>query len=150
MGGMTLADKKRELLERLSRIRDAQERFAYVVDCGRRQTPLPESCKTEEFRVEGCLAKLWLVPSFKEGKCFFETDSDSAIMKGIAVMLCEFYSGQTPAEIAATDPSFLREVGITQHLTPNRRNGLARIWERIRTFATTQQGSLPSSADKVS
>ena len=68
------------------------------------------------------------------------------IMKGIAVMLCEFYSGQTPEEIAAIDPSFLREVGITQHLTPNRRNGLARIWERIRAFAVAQQGSLPSGA----
>jgi cysteine desulfuration protein SufE len=132
---MTLADKKQALLENLSRIRDAQERFAYVVECGRRHPPLAESCKTDEFRVEGCLAKLWLVPAFKDGKCFFKTDSDSAIMKGIAVMLCDFYSGQTPEEIPTTDPSFLKEVGITQHLTPNRRNGLARIWERIRDFA---------------
>src|SRR5258706_2953463 len=134
---MTLADKKQELLGKLARIRDAQERFAYVVECGRRRAPLEESFKTDEFRVEGCLAKLWLVPSFHDGKCFFGTDSDSAIMKGIAVMLCDFYSGQMPEEITAMDPSFLREVGITQHLTPNRRNGLARILEKIRTFATT-------------
>jgi cysteine desulfuration protein SufE len=87
-----------------------------------------------------------LVPTFKGGKCHFQTDSDSAIMKGIAVMLCEFYSNQTPEEIVTLDPSFLSQVGITQHLTPNRRNGLARIWEKIRDFAQScrrQSSSAP-------
>jgi len=78
------------LLARLARVKDAQERMALVVECGRRQAPLAETFKTDEFRVEGCLAHLWLVAEFREGKCFFQTDSDSAIMKGISVMLCEF------------------------------------------------------------
>jgi cysteine desulfuration protein SufE len=132
---MTLADKKQALLAALSQIKDGQERFAYVIERGRRLAPLEESFKSDEFRVEGCLAKLWLAPEFREGKCYFRTDSDSAIMKGISALLCELYSGQRPEEIVKLDPAFLAEVGITQHLSANRRNGLARVWERIRGFA---------------
>ena len=132
---MTLADKKQALLAALSQFKDGQERFAYVIERGRRQAPLEESFKGDEFRVEGCLAKLWLVPEFREGKCYFRTDSDSAIMKGISALLCELYSGHHPEEIVKLDPTFLAEVGITQHLSANRRNGLARVWERIRRFA---------------
>ncbi len=136
---MTIAEKKAELLADLAALPDAQERFARVVARGRQSATLEESLKTDGFRVEGCLAQLWLVPDFKEGRCHFRTDSDSAIMKGVAVMLCGFYSGQTPEEIVATDPAFLGQVGITQHLSPNRRNGLARLWEGIRDFAAKQR-----------
>ncbi|HUD84051.1 MAG TPA: SufE family protein, partial [Candidatus Saccharimonadales bacterium] len=83
----------------------------------------------------GCLVKIWFVPEFKQGRCHFKADSDSAIVKGIAVLLCDFYSGQTPEEIAQTQPAFLEKFGITQHLTPNRRNGLAKIWGGIEAFA---------------
>jgi cysteine desulfuration protein SufE len=143
---MTLVEKKQKLLATLSQIKDAQERFAYVVERGRSQPLLEESLRTDEFRVEGCLAKLWIVPECKNGKCYFRTDSDSAIMKGVAAVLCEFYSGQTPEEIVSIDPSFLSQVGITQHLTPNRRNGLARVWERIRAFALSCYTQPPSQS----
>jgi cysteine desulfuration protein SufE len=132
---MTLAEKKESLLADLARIKDPQERIAYAVDCGRRHTPFDNACKTEDNRVEGCLAQLWLKATFLDGRCIFQTDSDSAIMKGIAALLCEFYSGHTPEEIVAIEPSFLAQVGITQHLTPNRRNGLSRLWEKMRDFA---------------
>ncbi len=136
---MTIEQKKQHLLATLSQISDSQRRFAHVVECGRRQPALEEALKTDQFRVEGCLARLWLVPSFREGRCHFRTDSDSAIMKGVAGLLCEFYSGQTPEEVVTTTPYFLADVGITQHLSPNRRNGLGRIWERMRDFAAAQR-----------
>lgn len=132
---MTAEEKKAALLATLAQFKDAQERFAYVVEQGRKQGTLEETFKVDEYRVEGCLAKLWLVPEFKEGKCHFRADSDSAIMKGVSTVLCNFYSGLTPSEIVNNDPSFLSQVGITQHLTANRRNGLARVWETIRNFA---------------
>jgi cysteine desulfuration protein SufE len=91
--------------------------------------------KTDAFRVEGCLAKVWFVPEFSGGRCQFRADSDSAIVKGIAVLLCDFYSGRTPEEIAQTSPAFLEELGITQHLTPNRRNSLGAIWRKMQDFA---------------
>jgi cysteine desulfuration protein SufE len=135
---MTLVEKKESLLADLARINDPQERIAYAVECGRRHSPLDGSARTEENRVEGCLAQLWLSAKLVDGKCYFQTDSDSAIMKGIAALLCEFYSGHTPEEIVAIDPSFLAQVGITQHLTPNRRNGLSRLWEKMRDYAASQ------------
>ncbi len=136
---MMIAEKQQELVAALAGLKTSQDRFAYLVRRGRQQTPLESPFKTDAYRVEGCLAKVWFVPEFREGRCYFETDSDSAIVKGIAVVLCEFYSGQTPEEIIRTDPSFLETAGINQHLTPNRRNSLARIWEMIRDFAAKQK-----------
>ena len=136
---MTIADKQRELLTRLGNIRNAQERFAYVVACGRNAPPLEAVFKTDAYKVEGCLAKLWFVPETRDGRCYFKTDSDSAIVKGIATLLCDFYSGQTSAEILSVDPSFLEQGGINQHLTPNRRNSLGKIWDKIREYAAEQK-----------
>lgn len=138
---MTIAERKEAVLAKLSAIKNSQERFAYVIGCARQQPALDACFKTDVFRVEGCLAKLWFVPEFREGKCYFQADSDSAIVKGIASVLCDFYSGHTPEEIVGTDPGFFEKVGITQHLTPNRRNSLSKIWEKIRGFALSCAGS---------
>ena len=132
---MTIAEKKETLLAELSGIRNSQERFAHLIALARKQPPLNPEFKTDAHRVEGCLAKLWFVPDYCDGKCYFRADSDSAIVKSIASLLCEFYSDQTPDEILATDPSFFETVGISQHLTQNRRNSPTKVWEKIRTFA---------------
>ncbi len=132
---MTIIEKKDALLAKLSAIRNPQERFSYVVAQARQAPPLDVADKSDANRVEGCLAKLWFVAEFRDGKCFFRTDSDSAIVKGIAAMLCDFYSSCTPDEVLSVDPTFLEKAGISQHLTPNRRNSLSRIWEKIRGFA---------------
>ncbi|MGA2176415.1 MAG: SufE family protein [Verrucomicrobiota bacterium] len=132
---MTIAEKQEQLRAKLGGLKSAQDRLAYVVGRGRAAPPLEAALRTDAFRVEGCLAKVWFVAQFAEGRCQFRADSDSAIVKGIAVLLCEFYSGQSPEEIVRTSPAFLEEFGITQHLTPNRRNSLGRIWESIRACA---------------
>jgi cysteine desulfuration protein SufE len=134
---VTIGEKQEHLTGVLGALRTAQDRLAYVVGCGRAAAPLEEAMKTDAHRVEGCLAKVWFVPEFREGLCYFKTDSDSAVVKGVAVLLCDFYSGQTPGEILDTQPAFLEKFGITQHLTPNRRNGLARIQGAIEAFART-------------
>jgi cysteine desulfuration protein SufE len=135
---VTIGEKQEQLAKALSALPTAQDRLAYVVGRGRAAALLDESLKTDAFRVEGCLAKVWFVPKFSNGRCHFKADSDSAIVKGIAVLLCDFYSGQTPEEITQTEPAFLEKFGITQHLTPNRRNGLAKIRLAIDTFARAQ------------
>ena len=132
---MTLAEKKNELIEDLSLLPSAQDRLMYVVDRAKKTPPLPPELRTPETRVEGCLSNLWFIPEFRDRKCFFQVDADSHIVRGIAIVLAEFYSGHTPAEILQNDPAFLSTVGITQHLSPNRRNGLSRLWDKIRTFA---------------
>lgn len=133
---MNLAEKKRELVEDLSLLPTAQDRMMYLVDKARKTPALPAELRSDDWKVEGCLSNLWFVPEFREGRCFFKVDADSHIVRGIAILLAEFYSGEEPKEILANDPAFLSEAGITQHLSPNRRSGLSRLWEKIRDFAT--------------
>jgi cysteine desulfuration protein SufE len=137
---VTIAEKQEYLAKALRALPTAQDRLAYIVGRGRAAAPLEEGMKTDAFRLQGCLAKVWFVPAFADGRCFFRADSDSAIVKGITVLLCEFYSGQTPSEITETKPEFLEKFGITQHLTPNRRNSLVKVWSGIEGFARARLG----------
>jgi cysteine desulfuration protein SufE len=135
---VTIGEKQEQLAKVLGALPTAQDRLAYVVGQGRAAAPLEDAFKTEAFRVEGCLAKVWFVADFRQGRCYFKADSDSAIVKGIAALLCDFFSGQTPRDILEIRPAFLEKFGITQHLTPNRRNGLARLQTSIEDFARAQ------------
>jgi cysteine desulfuration protein SufE len=132
---MNLKDKQDALVEEITIIPDAYERLGYIVERGKKAQGLPEDLRIDSFKIEGCMSQLWVVPEFKKGHCYYRSESDSAIVKGIAELLCTFYSDQTPEEIVETDAEFLAEVGITQHLSPNRRNGLSRIVESIQRFA---------------
>lgn len=132
---MTLKEKKDALIEEITLIPDPYERLGYIVDRGKQAQGLSEDLRIDSFKIEGCMSQLWVVPEFKAGHCQYHSESDSAIVKGIASLLCDFYSGAKPEEIVKTDADFLGEVGITQHLSPNRRNGLSRIVESIQRFA---------------
>lgn len=134
---MSLEEKRNRIVEDMSFLPDRFERFTYIVDYGRNSEKVPESMRTDTFRVEGCQSQLWLVPEFREGKCHFLADSDSSIVKGIASMICDYYSGEDPETILAGDVKFLEEVGVDQHLSSNRRNGLGKVDERIKRFATS-------------
>jgi len=135
LSDVTIAEKQQQLTAALAALKTAQDRLGYVVARGRAAPPLEPAFKTDAFRVEGCLAKVWFVAQFSGGACQFKADSDSAIVKGIAVLLCEFYSGQSPSEIAQTSPAFLEQFGLTQLMTPNRRNALGQIWKNIQAGA---------------
>jgi cysteine desulfuration protein SufE len=135
---MNLAEQQLQLTAELAALKNGQDRLACLVEKARHRPPLTPEARVDSNLVPGCLAKLWLVPEFYGGRCFFACDSDSLIVKAIAGLLCEFYSGHAPAEILAHNPGFLAPLGITQHLTPNRRNALSKVWERIRQFAETQ------------
>jgi cysteine desulfuration protein SufE len=132
---MNLAEKQVELTTQLAALKNGQDRLSLLVDRAKKLPPFTLEQRAEENLIPGCLAKLWFVPQFLNGKCFFACDSDSLVVKAVAGLLCEFYSGQPPGEILTHNPKFLAPLGITQHLTPNRRNALAKIWERIQQFA---------------
>lgn len=132
---MDLKEKQAALIEELTLIPDAYERLGYIVERGKNAKGLTEDLRIDSFKIEGCMSQLWIVPAFKEDRCVYRSDSDSAIVKGIAELLCDFYSDASPEAILTTDAEFLGQVGITQHLSPNRRNGLSRIVESIQRFA---------------
>jgi cysteine desulfuration protein SufE len=135
---MSLEEKKKMLLERLGTLPSGQDRLMMVVEEGKKTPSLAPEFRTDEFRVEGCLSNLWFRPEFRDGKCFFSADADSHVVRGIALLICQFYSGAAPEEILRCEPTFLAEAGITQHLSPNRRNGLSKLWGKIQSFAASK------------
>jgi len=132
---MSIEKKRDQLIEELMPFEDPLERFAYVIDRAKDAPGLEEDYKLDTFLIKGCISQLWILPKFENGNCFFQADSDASITKGTATLLCELYSGEKPEEIIRLEPDFLSEVGITQHLSPNRRNGLTGVREKIKTYA---------------
>ena len=135
---MSIEDKRDQLVEELIPFEDHLERLTYVIDRAKDLPGLEDAYKIDTFLIKGCVSQLWIFPSFSDGKCNFQADSEASITKGTASLLCELYSGETPEDILRLEPDFLAEVGITQHLSPNRRNGLTGVREKIKAYAQMQ------------
>jgi cysteine desulfuration protein SufE len=131
--------RQEELVEQYSAIHDVQERLVLILDRARRLPPLPESDKTDAARVQGCVSRVWLRPSFVEGRCAFRVDAESALVRGLAAFLCEMYEGASPAEVEAVEPHLLERLGIAANLSPTRLHGLAQMRRAIREFARAAQ-----------
>lgn len=139
---MTILDRKDKILKELNNVSSSDERYKLIIAKGRAMAPLPSEQKEDKFLVEGCISKAWLVPQLKEQQVVFLADSESAIVKGIIAILLEVYSGATPDEILALSPEFLKEGGIVEHLSMNRRNGLANITRQIQLYAVAYKSLL--------
>ncbi len=127
--------RKQALLEEYGIFDSPQELFEYIISKNKHAKGLDSDFKRDEFLIKGCVSSLWLVPGFDGGKCKFKSDADSLITRGVAALVCEAYDGLTPDEVLDFDPKFLDELGISQQLSPNRRNGLAQLCSHIRRFA---------------
>ena len=126
-----------ELVANLEFIDDWEERYRYVIELGRDLPGLPDALKTEENRVKGCASQVWLVMTRKNGKLWFDGDSDAHIVRGLVAIVLAYYSGLTPDEIIQRDAlAFFRQLGFEQALSPQRSNGLRAMIERIRRDAT--------------
>jgi cysteine desulfuration protein SufE len=132
---MTLREKQEALAADLGRFKTAQDRLAHMIRIGRAAPGLEDRFKTPEAKLEGCLSNLWLQSEFRDGACYFRADSDSAIVKGLATVICDLFSGLAPNEILQADLAPLRQAGLWQQLTPNRRTGLSRLVDNIHEFA---------------
>ena len=133
---MTLIDKQQLLKEEFSYVDDPQERLALLVDRSRSTPSWPASERTEERRLHACVSAVWLsCEKTPEGLCVFRAEAESALVRGLVVFLCEFYSGATPHEVATSTVDPFEAVGVSRHLTPTRRNGLAALVAAMRKFA---------------
>ena len=132
---MTLAEKQQHLADTLAVIPDPQERLAIVVDRAKKLPPLADHERTDSHLVRGCISRVHLAAELRDGRCHFRADADSPLVRGLVALLCDFYSGLTPAEIAASDADPLAELGLTENLSPTRQNGLASVRAAIRAFA---------------
>ena len=141
---MTLAGKQKRLVAELAALEDAQSRLAWLIERARARPLLPAEQRVDANRVEGCLSKLWFAAEFRDGRCWFHSESDSLIVKSVAGLLTDFYSGHTPEAIVKHEPSFLAAVGLSHHFTPSRRNAMGRVWEKMRAFAMQHLATQPA------
>ena len=132
---MTLAEKQQQLIENYSIIDDPQERLAAVVDDARKMSPLNETERTEANRINGCISQAWITPEVRDDRCVFRGDADSPLVRGLLKLICDLYTGATPAEVVVTEPILFEELGLARNLSPTRLNGLRSVRAKIREFA---------------
>ena len=106
---------------------DWSERYQYLIDLGRKLPPFPEEWKTEEHRLHGCQSMVWIVPNGDARRLDFQAISDSAIVSGLIFLALRVYSGRSAAEILATAPDYIADIGLARHLSPTRTHGLASL-----------------------
>jgi cysteine desulfuration protein SufE len=137
VGARTFLEREARLCSDLAALPDPQQRLSWVVDRARRRPPLAADQRTPARLVPGCAARLWLVAEVEPETacCRFAADSDSAILKAMAGMLCELYDGLPPSEVVAGEPGVFAATGLLGQLTENRRRTIARVREAIRGFA---------------
>lgn len=125
-----------DLIDNFSLLDDWEDKYRYIIDLGGRLTPLDEKYRTDEWKVRGCQSQVWLVPELKDGKLFFSGDSDAAIVKGLIFIVFTIYSDKSVAEIKEIEvEEIFAKLGLQEHLSPSRRNGLFSMVEKIKTYA---------------
>jgi cysteine desulfuration protein SufE len=117
----------RVIAEEFSFFGDWSERYQYLIDLGRKLPDLPEDLKTEENRLKGCQSKVWIVAEGDAAKLDFNAISDSSIVSGLVYLALRVYSGRSAAEILATPPDYIADIGLAKHLSPTRSNGLTAL-----------------------
>ena len=141
MGGPSIADAERELVEEFALFDNWVDRYQYIIDLGRQLPPFPEAEKTEDRKIKCCQSQVWLVTKALGDRLEFQAISDSAIVSGLIAILMRIYSGRACREILATPPSFITAIGLDQHLSPTRSNGLHAMVGAIRAAATAASGA---------
>ncbi|MCX7834284.1 MAG: SufE family protein [Ignavibacteria bacterium] len=132
---MTIKEIQQEIIEEFSMLDDWDSKYEYIIELGKQQPPLPDKDKTEENKVSGCQSQVWLKTEFKDGKLIFNADSDAIITKGLIALLIRVFNNQKPEDIYNSDITFLEEIGLMKHLSPNRSNGLLSMVKRIKMEA---------------
>lgn len=114
---------------------DWMDRYGYIIELGRKLPPYPDEWADDAHRVPGCQSRVWMEKAIRDGRMYFAGASDAAIVSGLVAMLLRVYSGRTPDEIEATDPAFLKDLGLIEALSSNRGNGIASMAKKIREAA---------------
>ena len=132
---MTINEKQDEIIEEFSAFDDWMDRYQILIDLGNELTPLDEKYKTDQNLIEGCQSRVWLQADYIDGKIVFQAESDALIVKGIIALLVKVLSGHTPDEILNADLYFIDKIGLKEHLSPTRSNGLLSMVKQIRMYA---------------
>ena len=132
---MTIKEIQDEIVDEFAMFDDWDERFQYVIDLGKSLPLIDEKYKTDENTIKGCQSKVWLHADREDRKVVFTADSDAIITKGIIAILIRVFSNQSPQEILNADTEFINEIGLKDHLSPTRANGLVSMIKQIKMYA---------------
>ena len=132
---MTISEKGKDLAESFSFMEDWTEKYQYMIDLSKSLDEMNLNYKTDENLIKGCQSKVWLHSSYEKGKIHFQADSDAIISKGIVAILLSVLNNRSPNEILSADLSFIDEIGLKEHLSPNRANGLSSMLKQIKFYA---------------
>lgn len=140
---MTIKELQDEIISDFELFDDWEGKYEYIIDLGKKLPVLSDEFKTEENIIKGCQSVVWLHAFYKDGKVFFEGDSQAIIVKGLVSMLLNVLSGHTPNEILHSDLYFIEKVGLTSHLAQTRSNGLASMVKQMKAYALAYQSLNP-------
>ena len=132
---MTIEEIQNQIVEDCSDLDDWMDKYQMLIDLGNELPELDEKYKTEKNLIDGCQSRVWLQCDYNDGKLFFLADSDALIVKGIIALLIRVVSGHTPAEIRDTQLFFIDSIGLKDHLSPTRSNGLLAMVKQIKAYA---------------
>ncbi len=132
---MTINDAQDEVIEEFSDFTDWMDKYQLLIDLGNEQQPLDERYKVESNLIDGCQSRVWLQADYHDGVIDFSAESDALIVKGIIALLIRVLSGHTPDEIIDADLYFIEKIGLREHLSPTRSNGLLAMIKQMRMYA---------------
>ena len=139
---MTIQEIQEEIVDEFSMFEDWMQRYEYMIELGKSLPLIEEKYKTEDNIIKGCQSKVWVHAEMKEDKVEFTADSDAIITKGIIAILIRAFSGQHPTDIIKADTNFIDEIGLKEHLSPTRANGLVSMIKQIKLYAVAYQTQL--------
>lgn len=132
---MTINEVQDEIISEFDQLPDWMDRYAYIIDMANTLPAIPEADKVPANLIEGCQSRVWIAPGLEDGRINFQADSDAMIVKGIAALLLKVLNDRTPDEILGADLYFIDKIGLSQHLSPTRSNGLLAMVKTIRNYA---------------
>jgi cysteine desulfuration protein SufE len=132
---MTINEKQNEIIEEFSVFDDWMDKYALLIEKGNSLTPLDDKYKTGSNLIEGCQSRVWLHAGLKDGKIFFQGQSDAIIVNGIVSILIDVLSGHTPQDVCNADLYFIERIGLREHLSPTRSNGLMAMLKQMKMYA---------------
>jgi len=131
----SIEEIEKEIVEEFSLFDSWDDKYEYIIDLGKKLAPLEDQYKLDENKVRGCQSTVWLVADYRDGKVFYNAESDAVIVKGLISMLIRVLSGQTPDAILETKLNFIQQIGMTTHLAQTRSNGLLSMVKQMKNFA---------------
>lgn len=143
---MTIDEKQQKIIGEFQALSDWQERYKHIIKLSQTLEPLEEEHKVEENLVRGCQSQVWLTTELDDDhKVVFRADSDAAITKGLVALMVRLYSGEDPDTILTTSPQFIKKIGMQEHLSPTRSNGLASMIKQMKIYAMAYKSKLQNS-----